>query len=138
MLLAKPGSDNGRAGLRYNDDMTGENQSDRQDAAGVLRCGEERVELHVIPLDDDHHVLVALAGRGDRPERIKGQGPFPRPGVAIAVARRIAEVLRAEGFADDQGRARWQMDAWRHRRDVAETRSRFQLRTGFHPDDVLS
>lgn len=138
MLLAKPGSGNGRAGLRYNDDMTGENQSDRQQAVRVLRRGEERVELHVIPLDSDHHVLVALAGRGERPERIKGQGPFPRSGVAIAVARRIAAALRADGFFDDQGRPCWQMDAWRHRRDVADTRSRFQLRTDFHPDDVLS
>lgn len=124
--------------LRYNDDMNAENQSAGGDVVSVLCRDGERVELHVIPLDDDHHVMVALAGEGERPARIKGQGPFPGAGVAIAVARRIASALEAEGFVRGDGEARWQLDAWRHRRDVATRRGRFHLRTAFHPDDVLS
>lgn len=91
-----------------------------------------------MPLAEDQYVLVALAGSGDHPQRVKGQGPFPGAQAATAVARRIAAALEEDGFVGESADSIWQLDAWRHRRQVMDVRSRFHLRTDFHPDDVLS
>lgn len=116
--------------------MVRQNQFGSREWPRVLVHGEQRVELYLLPLEDDHFVLVALAGTGERPERIKGQGPFPDASVAIGVARRIADSLMRAGYTEAVGQ-HWQLDAWRHRRGVLDERARTPLRTEFHPDDVL-
>lgn len=116
--------------------MTQQNQFSQRDWPQVLVRGAQRVELYLLPLDDGDFVLVALAGEGERPERIKGQGPFPRASVATGVTRRIVESLMREGYVESEGE-RWQLEAWRHRRAVLDERARTPLRTGFHPDDIL-
>lgn len=116
--------------------MTDQNQFNAVHWPIALVQGAHRVEMHLLPLADDRHVLVALAGAEQRPERIKGQGPFPHPDVATGVARRILESLLSDGY-ERAGEALWKLDAWRHRRGILEERARTPLRTEFHPDDVL-
>lgn len=116
--------------------MSSQNQLNAVRWPIALVQGDHRVEMYLLPLADDRHVLVALAGDGERPERIKGQGPFPDSAVATGAARQILESLLRHGYERVQGE-RWKLDAWRHRRAVLDERARTPLRTEFHPDDVL-
>lgn len=116
--------------------MTQQNQLARAEWPRVLTRGEHRVELYLLPMDDERHVLVALSGAQWWPERVKGQGPFPDLATARGVARRVLESLRSSGYEHGRGE-RWKLDAWRHRRAVLDERARTPLRTAFHPDDVL-
>lgn len=118
--------------LRYNGAMSGENQS----LARVLSLRDLRVEIHVLPLENDSWTVMALSGAGGV-ERRKGQGPFPSRESAVAVAARIAAALRAQGFVSLAEPPCWEMDAWRDRRRVLSARRGFVPRTAFHPDDVI-
>jgi hypothetical protein len=123
--------------VRYNAFMAPENQSDNSLPDSVLVTDGHRVELHILPLADDSYFFVALAGGEAEPDRIKGQGPFADRSIAAAVVHQVAGTLVARGYRRVDEPLRWQLAAWRYRREVVQEREGTPLRKTFHPDDVL-